>query len=217
MPEQKALYLAEKQGAFALGTAPIYKPGPGEILMRVESVGLSPGDWVIQDLGVLVETYPAILRFDLAGTVEELGEGATRFKKGERVYVIPHLTRNFIPDRAHFAVSRPGPSVNTVMLVFSNTRSVMKKRPQKIPDNMSLDQAATITLGICTAAIALYHDGVNVIGGTCGLTPAWEPEGCGKYQGHPVVVFGGAGSVGQAVAQAFRLRPDHHDCVSQKR
>lgn len=63
---------------------------------------------------------------------------------------------------------------------------------------MSFDEAATLPVAIVTSAVALYHDGVDVIGGTCGLTPPWEEEGHGKYHGRPVVVFGGAGSVGQA-------------------
>ena len=67
----------------------------------------------------------------------------------------------------------------------------------QIPDNLTFDQAATIPLALATSAVALYHDGENVIGGTCGLTPPWEEGGRGKYTGQPTVVFGGASTVGQ--------------------
>ena len=33
--------------------------------------------------------------------------------------------------------------------------------------------------------------------GTAGLTPPWEAGGRGKYHGQPIIVFGGASSVGQ--------------------
>lgn len=68
----------------------------------------------------------------------------------------------------------------------------------QIPEAISFDQAATLPVAICTSAVSLYHDGVNVHGGTCGLTPPWEEGGRGKYHDQPTVVFGGAGSVGQA-------------------
>ena len=68
----------------------------------------------------------------------------------------------------------------------------------QIPANISFDQAATFPLALATSVVALYHSGENAIGGTCGLTPPWEEGGRGKYCDQPTVVFGGAGSVGQA-------------------
>ena len=82
---QKALYLVAKQGSFALKSAPIPRPGPGEILIKQAAVGLNPIDAKIQSLGFFLKEYPAILGLDLAGTVEEVGEGVTNVKKGDRV------------------------------------------------------------------------------------------------------------------------------------
>lgn len=87
MPEQKALYLTEKFGTFAIGTAPVYNPGPGELLIKVQSAALNPADWVVQAHGVIVEEYPVILGIDVAGIVAKVGEGVTRFKEGDRVCV----------------------------------------------------------------------------------------------------------------------------------
>ena len=102
---------------------------------------------------------------------------------------------------------------------------------------MSFDEAATLPVAICTAAVSLYHDGVNVFGGTCGLTPPWEEGARGKYHDQPTVVFGGAGSVGQAgqllpvnsrcitepillsypVLEALRLQPAHYNGFAAQR
>lgn len=86
MPQtQKALVLNHKFGQFTLETVPIGKPGPGEILVKIQSVALNPVDWKVRKYGVLVEEYPAILGHDISGDVEDLGEGVLDFKKGDKV------------------------------------------------------------------------------------------------------------------------------------
>ena len=92
MSEHRALFLPEKQAPFVVRSVPTYKPGPGELLIKVEAAALAPVDWAIQSMGILVEKYPVILGFDAAGTVEEVGEGVTKFKKGDRVYGAISLT-----------------------------------------------------------------------------------------------------------------------------
>jgi len=82
---QKAFILDAKLGDFSVGTAPVPKPGPGEILIKIKSAALNPLDWKIQKYGIFVEKYPAILGCDIAGDVEEIGEGVTEFQKCDRV------------------------------------------------------------------------------------------------------------------------------------
>ncbi|KZP01963.1 GroES-like protein [Athelia psychrophila] len=84
-PQQKALFLLEKFGDFAVRSTSIPTPGPGELLVKNGAVALNPVDWKIQKYGFAVETFPAIIGFDLAGTVEAVGEGVTAFQKGDRV------------------------------------------------------------------------------------------------------------------------------------
>ena len=83
--QQKALLLQTKQGEFAVGTIDVPKPGPGEILVKVEAAGLNPVDWVVQAYGIFVTEYPAVLGSDSAGEVVELGEGVTSFVVGDKV------------------------------------------------------------------------------------------------------------------------------------
>jgi NADPH:quinone reductase-like Zn-dependent oxidoreductase len=83
--QQKALVLQSKFGEFAVGSTPIPKPGPGELLVKVQTAGLNPLDWKVQKYGVYVEKYPVVLGVNIAGDVEEIGEGVTNFSKGDRV------------------------------------------------------------------------------------------------------------------------------------
>lgn len=83
------LFLDSKFGNFTLKLNKTPKPGPGELLVKIEAAGLNPVDWKIQKYGIFVEDYPTIIGTDVAGIVEEVGEGVGTFVKGDRVYDAP--------------------------------------------------------------------------------------------------------------------------------
>ena len=64
-------------------------PGPNEVLIKVHAASVNPFDWKAR-AGYVKEffplTFPATLGSDVSGTVEEVGPGATRFKRGDEVY-----------------------------------------------------------------------------------------------------------------------------------
>ncbi|KAJ3507212.1 hypothetical protein NLJ89_g6436 [Agrocybe chaxingu] len=124
MPEtQKALLLEKKFGYFVVGDTEKYKPGPGEILIKVHSVALNPAHWKIQKSGLSIEEYPAILGIDIAGEVVELGTGVTEHKLGDRVFCQSQWEKN-----------REGFQQYVVSLAVTAA---------KIPPNISYDEAAT--------------------------------------------------------------------------
>ena len=83
----KALFLLEKYGQFAVREVETYTPGRGELLVEIKAIGLNPLDGKIQDVGIFVQDYPAIIGTDAAGVVKQVGEGVTDFAVGDRVYV----------------------------------------------------------------------------------------------------------------------------------
>src|SRR5258708_28615868 len=77
--------------------APRPQPAAGEVLIRVHAAGVNPFDWKVREgsmKSMLPLTLPFIPGWDVSGTVEATGLGATRFKKGDAVYGNPSPARN---------------------------------------------------------------------------------------------------------------------------
>jgi NADPH:quinone reductase-like Zn-dependent oxidoreductase len=82
-------------------------PGPGELLVRVRAAGVNPLDFKIRDGAVkalLPFSFPLILGTDLAGDVEAIGPGVTKFKLGDAIYA--RLDNDRIGAFAEYAVVR---------------------------------------------------------------------------------------------------------------
>src|SRR4051795_6640962 len=72
------------------------EPAPTEVLVRVAAAGLNPVDWKVREepwLPDLMGEPPLILGWDVAGTVEAVGYGVTRFAPGDRVFGMPWFPR----------------------------------------------------------------------------------------------------------------------------
>ena len=85
MSTQKALYIPEKQAPFKVGDAPLYEPGPKEVLVKNFATALNPVDWKIHAYGLFLDTFPAILGTDAAGVVEKVGAEVTNVATGDKV------------------------------------------------------------------------------------------------------------------------------------
>jgi NADPH:quinone reductase-like Zn-dependent oxidoreductase len=69
---------------------PVGLPGPGEIRIRVEAIGLNRAEALYRaGLYLRTPTLPSLMGLEAAGIVEALGEGVQNFAVGERVCVLP--------------------------------------------------------------------------------------------------------------------------------
>jgi NADPH:quinone reductase-like Zn-dependent oxidoreductase len=84
---QKALFLNKKAKEFVVGDVQVYKPGPGEVLIKIQAAALNPVDWKAQKIDAFRSMFPeqAIVGQDISGDIVEVGEGVTNFNKGDRV------------------------------------------------------------------------------------------------------------------------------------
>jgi NADPH:quinone reductase-like Zn-dependent oxidoreductase len=66
-------------------------PGPTEVLVRVAAAGVNPVDWKVRARGGFLGAPPFTVGWDVAGVVEEVGRGVTRFAVGDRVFGMPRF------------------------------------------------------------------------------------------------------------------------------
>lgn len=80
-----AIHVAKAGGPEVLEVVdiPVPTPGPGQVLIRHEAVGLNYID-TYQRSGLYPMKYPTALGLEGAGVVEAVGEGVTRFSVGDK-------------------------------------------------------------------------------------------------------------------------------------
>lgn len=87
---QRAVLIRAYGGAAAAEVAETARPtaGQSQVLVRVRAAGVNGIDWKIRE-GFVRDAFPlqlpAVLGIELAGVVEALGSGASRFRVGDRV------------------------------------------------------------------------------------------------------------------------------------
>ncbi len=115
------------------------KPGPGEILIRVSATSVNPIDYKMRAGKAFPVTFPAILGYDVAGIVRELGEGVTGFTIGDRVFC------------------RTGSA-------YAELAVAKASEVAHVPEGVELTTAAALPV-VCTTADQLIRDAVKAQSG----------------------------------------------------
>ena len=113
------------------------EPAPTEVLVRVAAAGVNPVDWKVRARGGLLGEPPFTVGWDVAGTVEALGGGVTRFAVGDRVFGMPRFPR----EAAAYAEYVTSPS----------------RQLARTPEGLSDVEAAALPLAGLTAWQALVE------------------------------------------------------------
>jgi NADPH2:quinone reductase len=106
---------------------PTPRPKPGEVLVKADTIGVSRPELLVRR-GVYpwMPPLPVIPGIEMAGTVAELGAGATRFSLGQKVYV----TARELPVRAG---------------CYAEYIAVPERAPFALPDSADLEAAACLS------------------------------------------------------------------------
>jgi NADPH:quinone reductase-like Zn-dependent oxidoreductase len=123
--------------ALELVAVPRPSPTPTEVLVRTSAAGVNPVDWKTRARGGFLGDPPFTVGWDVAGVVEAVGLGVTRFAPGDRVFGMPRFPR----EAAAYAEYVTSPS----------------RQLARTPDELSDVEAAALPLAGLTAWQALVE------------------------------------------------------------
>jgi NADPH:quinone reductase-like Zn-dependent oxidoreductase len=182
--ENSALWLAKRRAKLTVGPAPYTPPAADEVVVRVRAVAVNPIDAIpgIAYRFVLPWlSFPAVIGWDVAGEIVEVGENVTRLTPGDRVLGMaagPERSRNRAAEGA-----------------FQIYSVLMAHMVSQIPDDLTFEQAAVLPLALSTAATGLFQPD------HLALAP---PRLNAPDSGQTVLVWGGSSSVGSNAIQLAR-------------
>ncbi len=147
------------------------RPGPGQVLVKVLAAGVNPVDCYIRSgLYALKPALPYTPGMDGAGVVESVGEGVTRVRPGERVYVAGTVSGSYA-EKTISAESRVFPlPVNVSFekgaglgVPYGAAYRALFQRAHALPGEVVLVHGASGGVGIAAVQIARAA-GMRVMG-----------------------------------------------------
>ncbi|WP_158818314.1 NAD(P)-dependent alcohol dehydrogenase [Methylocapsa sp. S129] len=150
-----------------LAATPVPQPAAGEILVKVSAVSLNYRDKMAIETGMgLALSFPFSPASDMAGIVEAVGGGATRFKRGDRV--ISTFSPGWI-DGLNAGTARR-PPYQTLGGFYQGVLSEYLALPEDwlsaAPTSLSDAEASTLPCAALTAWFALVERGALRVGQT---------------------------------------------------
>ncbi len=98
MAKMKAAVVTKAGGDFEIQEREIPEPGFGEVRIKVQACGVCFSDHLVKDGLWPGIVYPRVPGHEVAGVVDEVGEGVTEWKKGDRVGTGWHGGHDFVCD-----------------------------------------------------------------------------------------------------------------------
>jgi NADPH2:quinone reductase len=150
----KAIQIHETGGpeVLTLADLPIPQPGPGQVLIRVEAVGVNFIDVYFRN-GVYKAALPLTLGSEAAGTVEELGPGVTGYAAGDAVASV-----SVLGSYAEYAL------VPAAALVKVPESLTMQQAAASLLQGMTAHYLSHSTFQLKAGDTALVHAGAGGVG-----------------------------------------------------
>jgi D-arabinose 1-dehydrogenase-like Zn-dependent alcohol dehydrogenase len=166
MAKMKAAVVTKAGGDFEIQEREIPKPGFGEVRIKVQACGVCFSDHLVKDGLWPGIVYPRIPGHEVAGVVDEVGEGVTEWKKGDRVGTGWHGGHDFVCDscrRGDFVTCKN--ETITGITCDGGYQEYMLARHEavaRIPDDLDAAEAGPLLCAGVTTFNSLRHSGATV-------------------------------------------------------
>jgi D-arabinose 1-dehydrogenase-like Zn-dependent alcohol dehydrogenase len=87
MAKMRAVQVSKPKGPLEIVEREIPEPGPNQVRIKVQACGICHSDTVTKDALLPGITYPRVPGHEVVGTIDAVGAGAERWKRGEVVGV----------------------------------------------------------------------------------------------------------------------------------
>jgi D-arabinose 1-dehydrogenase-like Zn-dependent alcohol dehydrogenase len=166
MAKMKVAVVTKPGADFEIQEREIPKPGFGEVRIKVQACGICFSDHLVKDGLWPGIVYPRVPGHEVAGVVDEVGEGVTEWKKGDRVGTGWHGGHDFVCDscrRGDFitckneaitGISRDG-GYQEYMLARHEALA-------RMPENLDAAEAGPLLCAGVTTFNSLRHSGATI-------------------------------------------------------
>jgi D-arabinitol dehydrogenase (NADP+) len=186
--------------SFAVRDVPTPEPGPGEVRISVNQVGVCGTDLHIHE-GEFQARFPLIPGHELVGVIDALGEGADRFAVGEQVTVNP----NIYCGRCAYCLSGR-------LILCSDLKGMGSNFPGFFAEYVTVPEALTFSVEGLDPDVAVFSEPaacamhglerLEIRPGSSALVIGAGPTGLLLAQ---LIASGGATSVTVAAPRQFKL------------
>ncbi|PFH46263.1 hypothetical protein AMATHDRAFT_70233 [Amanita thiersii Skay4041] len=201
MTDKTHAAIAALDGKGAVGAVQVATPTAleaAEVMIKVEYAAMIAPDTYATDLGFFVDAYPYVLGYTVAGFVVRVGAGAEGFKDGDSVVAFAY-----------------GPSKRKAMQQYVVQPYTVCA---KVPDNLPLDQAATIPDNFVCAFYTLFNQ-LGLPHPPASLASSTPPPQATT----PILIYGAGSTAGQYAIQLLHhagykniiatASPRHHESL----
>ncbi len=148
-------------------------PGPGEVRLRIEAIGLNRSEAMFRAGAYPVTpTFPTLIGYEGVGVIEAVGDGAAGFSPGERVCVLPNFRlgeygiygeRAIVPARSLIA---PPPGLSTVeaasiWMQYFTALAIVEVGRATVGDYVII-RAASSSVGLAAIQLANWAGAVSI-------------------------------------------------------
>ncbi|KAL4227834.1 hypothetical protein ACF0H5_013271 [Mactra antiquata] len=195
MTDKNLTAILYKQGDIRLEDSPVPEPGPGQVQLCMQHVGICGSDvhyWQHGAIGDFILKAPMVLGHEAAGVVSQVGAGVTSLKVGDRVAIEPGVPcrrctdckkgrYNLCPDMKFCAT--PPVHGNLARFYVHDADFCFK-----LPDHVSTEEGALLeplSVGVhaCKRAGVTLGSKVLICGaGPIGLVNLLTAKACGASQ-----------------------------------